>query len=346
MRPPTLHGRARPLPRHTGETLQNNLDELLLSRNSFLLTGHENPDGDCVGAQCALYHLLVGLGKQVTILNPDPISRSYDFLLRHTPFHSAREGDEVPGADVVVLLDCSQLSRVGELGRRLAATGATIAVIDHHVGSEHGDGQVGLVDHTAAATGALVRRLYAQLGRPLCAAAAEGVFLSLVADTGWFRYSNTDASVMAMAGEMIDAGVQPAAMYDAIHRRNHPDSARLLADALGTGELRLGGRLAIARLDKTIMERAGRIDFDTDQVLDPLRSLQEVEVVALFKERFDGSIKLSMRAKGDVDVQQIAASFGGGGHKKAAGATLQVPMEAAVRAVEQHVARALASKVP
>jgi phosphoesterase RecJ-like protein len=326
--------------------LQTNLAELLQSRQSFLLTGHENPDGDCVGAQCALYHLLVAMGKQVTILNPDPISRSYDFLLRHTPFHSARDGGPVPTVEVVVLLDCSQLSRVGELGKRLAATGAILAVIDHHVGSEHGDGQVGLVDATAAATGALVRRLYAQMGRPLSAAAAEGVFLSLVSDTGWFRYSNTDASVMAMAGEMIDSGVQPALVYDAIHRRNHPDSAKLLADALGTGELRLGGRLAVACLDKSIMDRAGRIDFDTDQVLDPLRSLQEVEVVALFKERFDGSVKLSMRAKGDVDVQQIAAAFGGGGHKKAAGATLQIPMPAAVHAVEQHVARALASKVP
>ena len=225
--------------------MQTNLAELLRSRNRFLLTGHENPDGDCVGAQCALYHLLLAMGKQVTILNPDPVSRSYDFLLRHTPFHSARTTAAIPAVDVVVLLDCAQLSRVGELGKRLGATGATIAVIDHHVGSEHGDGQVGLVDHTAAATGALVRRLYAELGMPLGAAAAEGVFLSLVSDTGWFRYSNTDASVMTMAGEMIASGVQPALVYDAIHRRNHPDSARLLADALGTGELRLGGAIGL-----------------------------------------------------------------------------------------------------
>jgi phosphoesterase RecJ-like protein len=315
--------------------------EVLRSHGSFLLTGHENPDGDCLGAEVALFHLLRALGKQVHIVNPDPIGRSFDFLTKHTPFGHARGDAPLPAFDVAVLLDCCQLSRVGTLGQRLQQSGKPIAVIDHHVGSDRGDGSVCYVDPTAAATGALVRRLHRELGVPLSPAAAEGVFLSLVADTGWFRYSNADAEVFAMAGELVAAGVDGSKIFDALYRRNHPDSAALLAEALARHRLRLGGRLAMASLDKALMERCARVDFDTDSVLDPLRSLEGVEVVCLLKERFDGTVKCSLRARGDVDVQQVVASFGGGGHKKAAGATLRMTLAEAEGALERSVQAAL-----
>ncbi len=315
--------------------------DFLRQKQRFLLTGHENPDGDCLGAQAALYHLLTALGQQVVIVNPDPIGRSFDFLTRHTPFRHARGDDPLPEFDTVVLLDCNQMSRVGQLGQRLLQTRPTVAVIDHHVGGDAGDGVVHYVDVKAAATGALVRRLYRELDVPLGAAAAEGVFLSLVADTGWFRYSNADAEVFAMAGELIASGVDGSRIYDALHRRNHPDSAGVLAEALARHRLKLGGRLAMAALDKPLMERATRADFDTDAVLDPLRSIEGVEVVALLKERFDGAVKCSLRARGDVDVQAIVAQFGGGGHKKAAGATMRMPLAAAEAAIEAAVQQAL-----
>jgi phosphoesterase RecJ-like protein len=316
--------------------------ELLRQKHRYLLTGHENPDGDCLGAQCALFHLLVALGSEVTIVNPDPIGATYDFLSRHTPFGNGRLDQPLPPADVVVLLDCNQMSRVGALGKRLLATGAQIAVVDHHIGSNDVVDAILYVDPTAASTGTLVRRLYRELALPLSPAAAEGVFLSLIADTGWFRYSNTDAEVLGLAAELVAAGVDVAGMYDRIHRRMHPDSAGLLARMLATHELRLRGRLAVACIDKATMEHAARVDFDTDQVLDPLRSLAGVEVVALFKERFGGQVKLSLRAKGDVDVERIARACGGGGHKKAAGATLSLPMAEAVQRIEAMVAEGLA----
>ena len=317
--------------------------DFLRNRRAFLLTGHENPDGDCLGAQAALFHLLRALGKDVAIVNPDPIGRGFDFLKKHTPFGHARAEDPLPPFDAVVLLDCCQLSRVGTLGQRLAQKGQPIGVIDHHVGSDRGDGTFCYVDPTAAATGALVRRLFRELNVPLPMPAAEGVFLSLVSDTGWFRYSNSDAEVFAMASELIAAGVDGSRIYDSLYRRNHPDSAIVLTEALSRHRLRLNGKLAMASLDKMLMERAARIDFDTDAVLDPLRSLEGVEVVALLKERFDGSVKVSMRARGDVDVQAIVATFGGGGHKKAAGATLRMPLLAAEAAIETAVQQGLAA---
>lgn len=317
------------------------LPDFLRERQRLLLTGHENPDGDCLGAEVALYHLLRALGKQPVIVNPDPIGRAYDFLQRHTPFGYARADEPLPPFDGVVLLDCAQLSRVGALGRRLQQSGVPIGVIDHHIGSDRGDGSVCYVDPGAAATGALVRRLFRELGVPLDAAAAEGVFLSLIADTGWFRYSNADSEVFAMAGELVGAGVDASLVYDSLFRRNHPDSVALLAQALAGSRYQLGGRLAMVCLDKAWMERAARADFDTDAVLDPLRSVEGIEVVAVLKERFDGSVKASLRARGDVDVQAIVAAFGGGGHKKAAGATLAMPLTAAAAAIEAGVQKAL-----
>jgi phosphoesterase RecJ-like protein len=315
--------------------------ELLAATDRVLLTGHENPDGDCLGAQVALFHLLRALGKSPVIVNPDPIGRGYDFLLRHTPFSHARGDDPLPPFDAVVLLDCAQLSRVGALGQRLRLSGVPIGVIDHHVGSENGDGNVSFVDATAAATGALVRRLFREFGVPLVPAAAEGVFLSLVSDTGWFRYSNADAEVFAITSELVAAGVDVSLVFDSLYRRNHPDSIELLAAALQRSRLLLGGRLALVSLDRTWMERAANADFDTDAVLDPLRSIAGVEVVALLKERFDGGVKASLRARNAVDVQAIVAPFGGGGHKKAAGASLRMALGAAETAIEAAVQQAL-----
>lgn len=317
------------------------LQELIAARQSFLLTGHENPDGDCLGAEVALFHLLRTLGKRVAIVNPDPIGRGFDFLQRHTPFQHLGDGP-LPEFEVAVLLDCNQLSRTGALAPRIRSSGATVAVIDHHVGSDAGDGAVCFVDPTAAATGALVRRLYREFDVPLSLAAAEGVFVSLVMDTGWFRYSNTDHEVLSMAAELVAAGVEPSVLYDRLYRRMHPDSAGVLALALSRHELRLGGKLAMVCLDRALTERAGHAGFDTDLVIDPLRSLEGVEVVAILKERFDGVVKVSLRAKGDIDVQRIAATFGGGGHKKAAGSAMPGPLAEAAAALAERVRVALA----
>jgi phosphoesterase RecJ-like protein len=315
--------------------------EFLQAHQSFLLTGHENPDGDCLGAQTALVHLLRSQGKQAWIVNPDPIGKSFDFLLRHTEFGSVRADQPLPPFEAAILLDCCQLSRLGTLGPRLREAGTPLGVIDHHVGSEHGDGTHNFVDATAAATGVLVRRLYREFGVPLSAAAAEGVFLSLISDTGWFRYSNTDAEVFAIASELVASGVDVSLVYDAMFRRRHADSTQLLVEALGTHRFVHGGKLAIAVMDRQRMERAGHIDFDPDQVMEPLRSTEGVEVVALIKERFDGTVKVSLRARADVDVQAIVQTWGGGGHKKAAGATLRMPLAEAIAAVESGVGRAL-----
>ena len=315
--------------------------DLIESQQRFLLSGHTNPDGDCLGAQVALYHLLTEKGSEVHILNPDPLPGNLARLLKDTPIDDYRSNPSLPEFDVLVLLDCAHLSRLGDLGQRLRETKPKIAVIDHHVGSEEGDGDVNFVDSAAPATGALVHDLYEALGIRPSRLAAEGVFLSLVSDTGWFRYSNTDARTLTLAAKLVEGGVQPDHVFDELYRRCDPRTVAFLASALATHEFRLNQRLAVAMLDRSAMEQAGRIQFDTDQLLEPIRSVTGVEVAALFKELYSGGVKVSLRATGDVDVQAIASVFGGGGHRKAAGATLRLAMDECVAAVEREVSKAL-----
>lgn len=315
--------------------------ELISTHDRFLLAGHEHPDGDCLGSQSALYHLLGELGKQVWIVNPDPVTRQHAFLTAHTAFGAYSEATPLPPFEVAVLLDCAHLARLGALGKALRERGVTLAVVDHHVGSEHGDGQVSFVDSAAPSTGTLIHRLYRRLQVPIGQPAAEAMFLSLVADTGWFRYSNTTTEALRIAAELVDCGAQPARVFDAMFRRNHPDAVALLADVLSTHRTAAEGAYAYVCMDKAALARASQIDFEMDWVLEPIRSVEGVEVCGLFKERFGGDVKVSLRASGDVDVSAIAREFGGGGHVKAAGATLDMPLSEAVAVVEAKVRDAI-----
>lgn len=315
--------------------------DLLQRPGRFLLSGHEHPDGDCVGSQVGLYHLLRSLGAEVEIFNPDPLARSLRFLAEHTPIGDARSGAEVPVSDVLVLLDCARVGRLGDLGQRIRAHAPKVLVIDHHVGSDQGDGDLCYVDCDAAATGVLVYNLYKALGVEIPQPAAEGIFVSVVSDTGWFRYSNTDPAALRIAAELVARGVRADRVYDNLFRELDPRAVGLLAEGLATHSYHLGGRLACAALPRELLHRISRAGFETDAILEPIRSVTGVEVACLFKELQDGRVKISLRSMGAADVQQIAASFGGGGHQKAAGATMGMSLDAAIQAVTARVAESL-----
>jgi phosphoesterase RecJ-like protein len=163
------------------------------------------------------------------------------------------------------------------------------------------------------------------------------VSVSITTDTGWFRYSNTNDQALAVAADLAANGVQPSAIYDAIYRRNRPESVQLLASALAGSRLLADGRIAFIALDREFMRRAAAAAFDTDEVMEPLRSLEKVEIVVLLKEKADGGVKLSLRSKGRFDVDGVARSFGGGGHRKASGAELPGPIVEAEAAVLERV---------
>ncbi|MEY2785655.1 MAG: Bifunctional oligoribonuclease and phosphatase NrnA [Planctomycetota bacterium] len=297
--------------------------ELLRSGRRFLLTGHQRPDGDVLGAQTALGNLLLAMGREVVIVNPDPAERRYDYLEGPLRF-GAWDGGALPEHDVCVMLDFSELSRTAGMAPLIQSAPSKKLVIDHHL--HHGAvwWDAAYVDVRASATGLLVHRIARELRVELPGPAMVGVFTSLVTDTGWFKYSNTDAETLRVAGEALEAGVPAALIYDRLFQQRGMAHTRFVARILGRTEYFVDGRLAV--VDQPLSERFDTDEVDSDEVLDILRSVRTVEVVLFVRELSPSSCKVSARSKTDYDVNQLVRRFGGGGHRKASGATLAMPL--------------------
>jgi phosphoesterase RecJ-like protein len=303
------------------ETRRQALD-LIRGAERFVLTGHVRPDGDCIGSETALARVLQALGKTVFAMSPDPVGEPFEYLTRGAPLRPFR--GELPPHDVAVLLDFCDLERTGPLARPLALAPSKKLVIDHHVHEGPPWWDAAYVDTGAAATGILVARLARELGVPLDPLAAAGVFTSLVTDTGWFRHSNTDAETFAWAAELVRAGADPAAIHAALYQRHGRERPRGVGRALGRLAYHAGGRLAVVDVPPA---GPGEAELaDGDDVLDIVRAVGAVEVVLLLREDRSGNVRLSARSKGDFDVHALARAFGGGGHRRAAGATLRMPL--------------------
>ncbi|MBL8858241.1 MAG: bifunctional oligoribonuclease/PAP phosphatase NrnA [Planctomycetes bacterium] len=309
---------------------------LLLGAQRFVLVGHMKPDGDVIGSQAAMCRVLQALKKDVWIVNPDPPEGRYEYLAREVRFGTYTTGD-LPPHDVAVLLDFSERSRTGDMEAALVRAPSKKVVVDHHI--HHGEvwWDARFVDVKAAATGLLVARIAKALGVPLDATAARGVFTSLVTDTGWFKYSNTDAETLRVAGELIESGVVPSELYAAIYQSKSHQHPAYVGRLLSGLAYFADNRLAV--IQQTLRDATDPNLVDSDEVLDILRSVKVVEVVLFMRELEKGGVKVSARSKSDFDVNALMRQFGGGGHKKASGATVEGQL-ADVR--ERVVAAALA----
>lgn len=313
--------------------------DLVRGAQRFLLVGHRSPDGDCAGSQAALAGALESLGKQVWILNPDPLQTQLDHLARRRRF-GVYTGGPLPAHDVAVALDFSEFTRCGALREPLVASPSQKLVLDHH--PVHGEPwwDAAYLDVAASSTGILVYRMARELGAQLDAAAALGVFTSVVTDTGWFKYSNTDAESLRVAAEMVDLGVDPASVFAAVFQRAARERPLGIARALSRLRYHAGGRLAVVALPAAAQ---GEPELaDGDEVLDLMRAVERVQVALFLRQSRGGEIKLSARSKGEVDVDRLARRFGGGGHVRASGASLTGSLDERCAAVVAAALEALA----
>ena len=292
--------------------------DLLRAGQRFLLVGHVRPDGDCLGSQAALVSVLEALGKEAVVLNPDVPDARYDYLLESGPFRTYT-GGALPEHDVLVSLDINELSRCAGLQQPLEASPAKKMVIDHHPHEGQPWWDEAFVDISASATGLLVWRIGKALGIEPDQRMARAVFTALVTDTGWFRYSNTDAETMAAASELVERGVEPSQMYGFLYQRNRPEQPQAIGALLQRLEYFADGRLAMVDMPLDTVDRS----VDSDPVLDIVRAVDDVEVVLYLRELEADLWKLSARSKSTYNVNLLARRFGGGGHVKASGATLR-----------------------
>jgi len=303
---------------------------------SALMLGHVHPDADVLGTLLALGQALEARGWRVTYGGPHPAPAVLAFLPgveRYQRLH-ALDGR----FDVAVLTDCPNPERTEGLIDQARRAVATVVNIDHHPDNRR-YGDVNWIDVSAAATGELVYELLVALGAPLTPPIATNLFTALHTDTGSFRYSNVTPRTFKTAAALVQAGAEPAFVSERLYERRAPDALRWLGEALGRVEISDDGRLAWLTLP------AGSIPekfIESEELVNYPRSIATVRVACLLREEL-GRVKVSLRGKGDVDVQRIAAQFGGGGHPNAAGCTIAGPIAEATRVVLVAVRAALAA---
>jgi phosphoesterase RecJ-like protein len=313
--------------------------ELINRSSSVLITTHTKGDGDAVGCCVALEETLIALGKKTQILFLSPLPAWYGFLIEHKVPVLGQDlspekltAGELGNFDLIIIVDTNSFSQLPKFDNYLKQSDASVLVIDHHKTSDK-LGDVEIVDSSAAAASSVVLDLLRFAHWPITPKIAQAIFTGITSDTGWFHFSNTDSRCYRDCAELTDAGAKPSHIYHNIFQSFTPQRFRLMTAMLNTLKLHFNDRVATQYLTQQDFKATGAKYEDTENLIDECQRIGSVEVSVLFVELKDGRIRCSLRSRGAVDVAQIAATFGGGGHTAAAGAYIPGPLENAMQSI-------------
>ncbi len=301
--------------------------DALRANNCFVVTSHENPDGDALGSLLAMHLALVELGKDsvMVLVGESPLPGEYGFLdvvgaglLRVIPEDQADR--------VLVAVDCAQETRLTDA--RLLDAPLVINIDHHHDNTRFGD--VNLVADGASSTAEVLADVFAEIGLSLTPAIAEALYTGLVTDTGRFQYSNTTPKALHLAAELVEARANPQSVFQAVYESMPFPKLKLLALALERASLHADGRVVISNLAREDFSDVDALEPYSEGIIDILRAVEGVELAALIREppRDDGPArKVSLRSSTErVDVSAIARKSNGGGHRQAAGFSSDLPL--------------------
>jgi len=291
---------------------------------------HTRPDGDAIGSAIALGSALRGTGCQVTILNQDGVPDSLSFL---PGCEKVLRPEDLPGGidvDVLVILDTGSHERAGDRALATFRGQPLVINIDHH-DSNPGYGDINLIDVASPATGQIVFQLIDEMGWPLDAVARDNIFVAISTDTGSFRYPSTTAITYRIGADLIEAGADVGKLSQLLYESYPLRRIELLRELMKDMEIRDDGRVAFFKMPRSLVNKLNLVSTDTEGLIDLIRSIDSVVVAVFFEEMEDGRIRISARSKDPaIDVGALCSSFGGGGHKLAAGARMKGPLDRAV----------------
>ena len=317
----------------------------LLAARRIVMTTHVNSDGDGVGSEVALLHLLAALGKDAHIANPTPIPARFSFLLE--PVKARDRTDRAVAAlrdaDLFLVLDISDLGRLGQLAETIHGRDVLTACVDHHLSPGTLPKGPRLVDATASATAELVYDLAATAGWTITPDAARALYVGLLTDTGGFRFANTSPRTLRVAASLLECGVDPESIYERVYATAPVGRLRLTAEVLETLVVEPDVGLSWLTVPAGALERHGVSADDLDGLVELARSVAGTRMALLFRTLSSGKIKVSFRSVGDVDVAAFAQPFGGGGHAKASGASIGGTLDEVQREVLAAARRLLSS---
>lgn len=317
----------------------------LRTEDRFVVVAHMSPDGDTLGSSIALSLALRQMGKQVILLCRDRVPEHYEFLPERSLFATFETARSLP-LDIttfrnLILVDCNELRRTGIEKSSLAGLAFdTVAIIDHHE-TERAFGDLRWIVPPVAATGMMVYAVIKALGLTLTEAMAVNLYAALIVDTGSFRYENTSAEVLSVAAALAEAGAQPHLINKAVNETWSEGRFALFTRMMSDLELIDG--IAIMVVTRRLLAETGTLPDDTENFVSFPNVMRSVRMSVLLRELDDTTYKASLRSRGAVNVARIAESFGGGGHKNAAGCTIQGNLETVkaelLRRLEQAASR-------
>ena len=301
----------------------------LQRRPAFVMVSHVKPDGDTLGAGLALGLALKRIGKPVYYFQQDPVPRNLRFL-PDTQFVARELPGDLPPDTLFVFCDMSDFTRAGEYLPKIERE--NMLDIDHHLGNSH-FGAYNYVIPTECSTGTTVMHLLREMNVTIDREIATCILTTIMTDTGGFMHSNTSPEVLELSAELIRAGADKEEITEEIFANKRVAATKLLGRVID--EMRFGhdGRYCYSYVDDAMLGETGGDGEDTEDVVNVLRSQENVEVAALFKA-FDGELRVSLRSNGRVNVQAAASRLGGGGHFRASGLTYHGPLQDAFAAVE------------
>jgi phosphoesterase RecJ-like protein len=305
---------------NTTQTDLRTIAEAIRDHDRFLVTTHENPDGDALGSLLATKLVLEQLGKDVVIYlaSDTPLPREYQFMdlgeLRRNPPPDARER-------VLLAVDCANERRLGPDPSLIRNAPLVIDIDHHHDNSRFG--HLNYIEAGASSTGEILRDLIAQLGAKLTPEIAEALYIAIVTDTGRFQYANTTAKALRLAAELVEAGADVHRVFQGIYENVAFAKLKLIAKALEHARVFEGGRVIVSHLEREDFDAAGAEEPYSEGIIDFLRAVEGAEIAALIREpptQNGPTRRVSLRTTTEgIDVSEIARKSGGGGHQMAAG---------------------------
>jgi phosphoesterase RecJ-like protein len=302
--------------------------EYLVPGKRVALSTHMNSDGDGCGSETGLARLLTQLGMHVHIVNPTPWPDLFRFLLGTDVKDRTAEGPKaLDGIDLLIVLDISDVKRLGSLTDKVRSLTVPKLVIDHHIASDDSAGPIVLADTTACATGELIYDLACELDWNISADAARSLYVAMLTDTGGFRFSNTSPRCHAVAADLLAAGVSPEEMYQRVYASAPVGRLRLIAEVLQTLGVDEKKGLCWLSMAAGALEKHDVRQEDLDGIVEMARSINGTKMALFFRDLGHGKVKVSFRSTGTVDVNAFARTFGGGGHARASGALIAGSMD-------------------
>jgi phosphoesterase RecJ-like protein len=296
----------------TPAAIRARIADEIRKRQRFVLSSHVRPDGDAIGSQLAMAYALRHLGKDVRIVNrdapPEPLS-----VFPGVPSIEVANRVDDPG-DAVIVMECGDLTRTGVEGFERGF----VINIDHHLGNT-GYGALNWFDASAAACSEMVFDLVQELGVPLTREIATHVYIAILTDTGSFHYSSISPRTFDICRQCMEAGIDPPAIAGAIYNSNNLGRLKLFGAVLSRMVLDESGRVATICVDHKLARECGGTYDDTEGIVNLPLTVKEIAGVVFFKEAGPDDWRVSLRSKGEVDVNAVAKEFGGGGHKNASG---------------------------